>query len=593
MLKALYDYAVRYQLTLPVGYVRKTVKAYISLSQEDRFLGIELGDDEPVTAPDIGSLANGKDKSNVLLEKRSVVLPDEASAKSRFFLDALKDGGGEDPRLILCAAALENPETAQAIRSALDQNKVKASDRVTFKVDGASILEGDGVQAWWRRFRSQFQEKREPVSTLCLITGQPTVPVKTTLPIQGLNAVGGHGRGDALICFDKKAFCSYGLEKAENAPVSEEAFSAVKAALDHLLQGAPILGGMKFVHWYDQTLQEEDILSVCDDLWGLSEADRAEWSDTPADPLQQERDARARADQVPKSVASGQILPSLDDIQYHILLLSGVNGRIMVRRYSRGNYKSLRDNLRLWQEDLRLVNSNGTGPLPPCKLSARLFRLLSYQKSDSNIFQRVDKELSGMIPTVLTAILEGGPLPDSVAARALAYIRSRLLAELEDPDRKSPPTLDARACQWLKVWLNRKNRGKGTELMEDYNLSHPKPAYHCGGLMAVYADIQLRAMPEVNAGIIQRYYAAASRTPALVFGQLDRLSKFHLEKLEKPAFFQRRLAQLYSALGDAVPVTLNLEEQSYFALGYYQQWTRLHTKTAPAVQAEQRIEEET
>ena len=33
MLKALYDYGLRRQLTLPPGFIGKTVKAYISLSE--------------------------------------------------------------------------------------------------------------------------------------------------------------------------------------------------------------------------------------------------------------------------------------------------------------------------------------------------------------------------------------------------------------------------------------------------------------------------------------------------------------------------------------------------------------------------------
>jgi CRISPR-associated protein Csd1 len=52
--------------------------------------------------------------------------------------------------------------------------------------------------------------------------------------VPGLFSVGGHASGDALICFDKNAFCSYDLEKAANAPVSEEAVTAVNAALTDL-----------------------------------------------------------------------------------------------------------------------------------------------------------------------------------------------------------------------------------------------------------------------------------------------------------------------------------------------------------------------
>ena len=54
--------------------------------------------------------------------------------------------------------------------------------------------------------------------------------------------------------------------------------------------------------------------------------------------------------------------------------------------------------------------------------------------------------------------------------------------------------------------------------MEEYNLNLSNPAYHCGGLMAVYAAIQRTAMPEVNTGIVERYYASAIQMPALAIG---------------------------------------------------------------------------
>ena len=48
--------------------------------------------------------------------------------------------------------------------------------------------------------------------------------METVPPVNGLAVVGGHARGDALICFDKSAFCSYDQKKSVNAPVSENAF---------------------------------------------------------------------------------------------------------------------------------------------------------------------------------------------------------------------------------------------------------------------------------------------------------------------------------------------------------------------------------
>lgn len=103
MLKALYDYGVRRQLALPPGFAGKTMKAYISLSESDDHVSVYLGGDEPVPCPDIGSLANGKDKSNVLAEKRSVVIPEEPGSKSTFFLEALRSAAEEEPLLKVCS----------------------------------------------------------------------------------------------------------------------------------------------------------------------------------------------------------------------------------------------------------------------------------------------------------------------------------------------------------------------------------------------------------------------------------------------------------------------------------------------------------
>lgn len=345
MLKALYDYGVRRQLALPPGFAGKTMKAYISLSESDDHVSVYLGGNEPVPCPDIGSLANGKDKSNVLAEKRSVVIPEEPGSKSTFFLEALRSAAEEEPLLKVCVRALETPELAAAVRAELDRAKIKPGDRISFRVNGQSILQSEKLRTWWKSYRKQFSAADERPSTLCLITGEPTVPMTTTTPIQGLRVVGGHASGDALICFDKTAFCSYNQKKAANAPVSEEAFSVVKAALDDLLKDAPILAGMKFVHWFDREIpQEDDPLYTVDFGYDLPEDETDEEAEPEA--AVNELTARNQANQIPESVYSGQPVPDLDNVSYYILLLSGANSRVMIRRYDRGSYPDLRRNLR-------------------------------------------------------------------------------------------------------------------------------------------------------------------------------------------------------------------------------------------------------
>lgn len=108
------------------------------------------------------------------------------------------------------------------------------------------------------------------------------------------------------------------------------------------------------------------------------------------------------------------------------------------------------------------------------------------------------------------------------------------------------------------------------------NPDHPEPAYHCGRLMAVLADLQREALGEVGAGVVQRFYPAASSTPKLVMGRLIRLSQFHLEKipLERKGlrvWYENRVAEILARIGDEFPNALDPPQQSAFALGYYQE----------------------
>jgi len=116
--------------------------------------------------------------------------------------------------------------------------------------------------------------------------------------------------------------------------------------------------------------------------------------------------------------------------------------------------------------------------------------------------------------------------------------------------------------------------------MDTYlNLEHPQPAYHCGRLLAVLARLQRDALGDVGAGVVQRYYSAASQTPGLVLGRLVRNAQNHLGKPEmkgRTKWIEDWLKEIHGKLKDNMPRTLTLEEQSLFALGYYQQLARLN-----------------
>lgn len=105
------------------------------------------------------------------------------------------------------------------------------------------------------------------------------------------------------------------------------------------------------------------------------------------------------------------------------------------------------------------------------------------------------------------------------------------------------------------------------------NPDHPDPAYHCGRLLAVLSNLQRAALGDVGAGVVQRYYAAASQTPGLILGRLAANARNHLAKLDGGLafWFEDQIADIMGRLGDRAPRILDLEGQGLFALGYYQQ----------------------
>ena len=553
-----------------MGFVLKTVKAFLCLTADGRFLGLELSDDRAYAAPDIGSLANGTNRCNPLVEKSSIVVPEAASAKSEYFQQVLAEGSSALPALGACFAALRSAETLDAMHRELEREKIKPGDRITFRVDGACILEIPGLVAWWQEYRRRFASPRDGAKSPCLITGQLTVPLETAPPINGLSVVGGHPRGDALICFDKDAFCSYGLSQAANAPVSEEAYAGEGGA-GRVAEKAPSSPDEIRALVRPPPPFSRGWLGWSYGHFELDAEEEEEENAPPEEPVNASA-VRAQADALPKSVYSGQPQAPLPD-RYFILLLSGVSGRVMIRRYEQGAYEDLQRKLALWYDDLSLCRMDGVSAMRNYKLSARLYRLMKRQDNDKEPYKRAAKELAGIVPAVFSAILAGGPLPDVVAARSLAYIRSQMLQN--DEERTSPPIPDGICCQWLKAWLMRRNRLKRQEekLMLYYNPHHPDSAYQIGALVAVYAAIQRAAMPDVNASMVQRYYASASQMPALVLGRLAAMSNHHQEKLEyrwQVDMFQELLDAASVAMGDSIPAVLNLEEQAYFALGYRQ-----------------------
>jgi len=568
MLLELAHYAERHGISSVPGFARRRAEWVLHLARDGSFLDVVRESIACDACPDLTQpelVGGGGGRSHFLLDSVAVVTgqgDDKERAKHGFFVRLLEEAAHSAEILKPCAEALNDAVILQNISAALSAQHARPTDPVTFRVDGTLLVQDTSWHEWWRDFRATLHshEGKEKPLMRCLLSGELVAPAVTHPKVRGLSRVGGQASGSSLIGFDKDSFTSFGLEQSTNAACSEQSATIYRDALERLISEAPRpLAGTLVLHWYKERLAPEEDLFP-----GLFGGDESAI------------DRLAEVKRVIDSIETGR-RPELLANRYYVLEVSGSGGRVMVRDWFEGSFESLARSVDLWFDDLNITRPRGEGLAETPGVYALYTRLVPRRPRESprDLFDRIDQQLAPLAPRFWRSILQNQPLPDDVASRSLAYVRSALLGAGDDD--RTPDNLDRVACSLLKAWYNRlcKWYPKGGRKPVSTNLEpgHPSKAYQAGRMMAVLAEIQRRALGDVGASIIQRYYAAASATPALVIGRLVRTAQFHLGKISKGSvvYFEQLLGEISRSIGSELPRTLSLEEQTLFALGYYQQ----------------------
>ncbi len=580
MLELLRKYALDQGLEPEPGFKPKDVRWAVVLDSKKGFLDLlELGSpgqkkNPGVTfkkSPDLSQkelIAGGETRSHFLVDVPAVIsLYGENAQETRtqlkhdYFVRLLDEAGREMPELLGIARLLTDATTLESIRSRMEKEKVKPNEKVTFQVDGHFPLDSNCWHQWWRSFRKNLgdntKDTKPPTNEMrCLVTGELVPPVASHPTIEKLTDVGGQPSGDRLVCFDKEAFQSYGLEQSANAAVSEEAANAYRAALNHLIKKTgQRLAGAKVVHWFKEMVPlQDDPMAWLNGIEGIDE--------------QSELSAQNRAKELLESIRSGKRI-DLANNRYYALTLSGQAGRVMVRDWMEGDFSELANSIARWFDDLNIVQTDGT-------TSSRNPKFISVL---GGTVRELDDLAAPFVTKMWRVAVKGEPVPHYALAQALA--RAKIAIMQGDSPRNTGMGL-------LKAYHIRKNTKEGnrtlTEILKPtLNEVHPSPAYQCGRLMAALAELQRAALGDVGAGVVQRYYASASTTPSLVLGRLTRNSQHHLTKLDPKLawWYENRISSIWSGISSDIPRTLTLEEQSLFALGYYQQLAAFRTPKSP------------
>ena len=568
MLQSLVEYAHKNLADSEPGFTTRSVRWLVDVSGDGRLINVlPVGDDkgeQTSKCPDMHNM-NAGGRAHFLVETVQTISlfckaneePKKvaASGEKHLFLKGMICQSSETiPALLPLAGFMKNGEEIEKLRDRFALEKAKPTDWMKWRIAGADPLQQPEVLEWWRGWRDADQTKGKveekpkkgksgeqlfpdvvSAGMVCFLSGEALEPVATQPKIGGLSGVGGLGTGDVIAGFDKSAFCSFGLEQARNAAMGAKPVRAYVDALNHLIKNhSRKLANALVVHWFKDSIPQEN-----DPLWFLSEP-----------PELTEGAAQQSARGILTALRKGE-RPIPANNRYYALTLSGASGRVMIRDWMEGSFEELVARVEQWFSDLEIVARDGGGT--------------AHEPKFMSVCGSIMRDLKDLpAPTAATlwrVALSGLPIPQPIIAQAMARFRADLIDD--------KPFNHAR-MGLIKAYFIR----KGDQQMSAYlNKEHPEAAYQCGRLLAVLAGLQRAALGDVGAGVVQRYYVAASQTPGLTLGRLIGNAKNHLNKLEGGLtyWYEGQIAEIMSHIQDRIPSTLNLDQQSLFALGYYQQ----------------------
>ena len=386
----------------------------------------------------------------------------------------------------------------------------------------------------------------------CLITGK-YAPIERTHPnISGVP--GAQSSGAALVSFNAPAFCSYGHEQGDNAPVSKYAAFAYTTALNRLLADrshCKHVGDTTILCWAENAEPVyQDAMSMF--LFGADEAAGIQESDVQA---------------ALKRLSAGQTVPFLEkelspDQHFYLLGLAPNAARLSVRFFLRDTFGSFAQNLQKHAEEMEIDCSEKEKfcTLPIWAVVNETTRTVPGQPA------KPSPQLAG---DLLRAVLTGGRYP----ATLLNGVTLRIRAE-QNVTRGRAAVIKA---YYLRNYPTELNKEVYTVSLNEIT----NVPYLLGRLFSVLEAVQKAANPGINTTIKDRYFNAACATPGMAFPTLLRLSQKHLRKLNDglATYYDNQITELMAQLPESgFPARLSLPDQGKFAIGYYHQTQKRFAK---------------
>ena len=265
--------------------------------------------------------------------------------------------------------------------------------------DHHHILANDApaIQAAWQ---AHYGAADADAATMqCLITGKQAPAALVHPAIKGV--MGAQSAGAALVSFNAPAFCSYGHEQGENAPVSEYAAFAYTTALNLLIADrnhCKRVGDTTIVCWAESAEPAyQDAFSLF--LFGAEEASGIKETDVQA---------------ALKRLAAGQTVPFLEkelapDQHFYVLGLAPNAARLSVRFFLRDTFGTFARNLQKHADALEITR--------PAYDNRKTLSVWALAMETVNRKERSPSPAPQLAGDLLRAVLTGGRYPRHTAQR--------------------------------------------------------------------------------------------------------------------------------------------------------------------------------
>lgn len=432
-----------------------------------------------------------------------------------------------------------------------DWEEILKGGNLIFWFRGGAVTEDPAVrEAWQRQYESGDGGADEEI---CLVTGRRGPVARLHPSIKGV--AGAQSSGASLVSFNAPSFCSYGHEQGMNAPTGEYAAQAYTTALNTLLadrNGVCRIGDTTVVFWaegggtgyqdcasmsifgnvsrQEANYREDAIFSTLKDL---SKGKSVDWDGERLDP----------------------------DTRFYILGLAPNAARLSVRFFWQNSFGTLARNVANHYERLRMAQ--------PAFDKRETLSVGALLRETVNLNARTPEPEPRLAGDLMLAILNDTPYP----ATLLYGVALRIRAER---------TVTRGRAAIIRAYYLKNSKDKNLKevmTMQLNDQTHYLP-YLLGRLFSVLEAVQAAANPGINTTIRDRYFNAASATPATVFPLLLNLAQKHLAKLDKgqEIYYDKQITAICGMIGETLPARMNLPEQSAFQLGYYHETQKRYTK---------------